>query len=419
MRLRQRGTLQAKTKLSATLHNWLPILQSGLEELEEALRRYEIENPCLEIRSGFEKRVENRAAPPREWGLPSGGVADVIEAMTVDEPSLYEILLDQIDAPLFPTPKSRSIAEAIVRQIDEEGYFDGSVKAIAHELGVTPQEVERIRQRFAHLEPAGVGAKDAAEALRFQLQQSDIQEPLYSHVAKMLERFEEIGTFRDEPYYDAAMAVIRRFRLPPALETMEASPPVVPELIVKVGEEGIDVAINDLFYPDIHIVDPGVDHKFVRQKLKEARDLVDALQMRRATLYKIGLMIVEFQYDFFHGGQMRPMRLVDIAEEFDHSPSTISRAIANKYLMCDRGIFAMKSFFTTGLDEEVSNATIKAYIAELIAKEDRERPYSDQKLADLVQARFGVKLVRRTVTKYRKQMQIGGSGERKKFYRLA
>ena len=419
MRLRQRGTLQAKTKLSATLHNWLPILQSGLEELEETLRRYEIENPCLEIRSGFEKGVENRAAPPREWGLPSGGVADVIEAMTVDEPSLYEILLDQIDAPLFPTPKSRSIAEAIVRQIDEEGYFDGSVKAIAHELGVTPQEVERIRQRFAHLEPAGVGAKDAAEALWFQLQQSDIQEPLYSHVAKMLERFEEIGTFRDEPYYDAAMAVIRRFRLPPALETMEASPPVVPELIVKVGEEGIDVAINDLFYPDIHIVDPGVDHKFVRQKIKEARDLVDALQMRRATLYKIGLMIVEFQYGFFHGGQMRPMRLVDIAEEFDHSPSTISRAIANKYLMCDRGVFAIKSFFTTGLDEEVSNATIKAYIAELIAKEDRERPYSDQKLADLVQARFGVKLVRRTVTKYRKQMQIGGSGERKKFYRLA
>jgi RNA polymerase sigma-54 factor len=130
-------------------------------------------------------------------------------------------------------------------------------------------------------------------------------------------------------------------------------------------------------------------------------------------------MIVEFQYDFFQGGDIRPMKLKDIAEEFDHNPSTISRAIANKYLMCDRGIFPMKAFFTAGLDEEVSNASIKKFIAEAIAKEDRDKPLSDQKLLEMVEEKFGVKMVRRTITKYRKQMQIGGSSERKRFYQLA
>ncbi len=141
--------------------------------------------------------------------------------------------------------------------------------------------------------------------------------------------------------------------------------------------------------------------------------------MRKATLYKIGLMIVEFQYEFFQGGDIRPMKLKDIAEEFEHNPSTISRAIANKYLMCDRGIFPMKAFFTSGLDEDVSNASIKKFIADVIAQEDRNKPLSDQKLLEMIEEKFGVKMVRRTVTKYRKQMQIGGSSERKRFYQLA
>ena len=419
MRLRQTQSAGLKTKLSSTLRSWLPILQSGLEELEDQLKAYEKENPYMEVRSGFEEQFSAKFTKKVLYRSERSSSSETIEALTIHQKSLYERLYEQINAPLFPTPRSEEIAYAIVEEISAEGYFEGDVKEIAERLGVRAAEVEKIRERFAWLTPSGVGARDAAEAMLFQLRQSEVTEPLYSFVAKMLEDFENISSFRNDPLYGSAIDVIRRFKNPPALETMEESPPAIPDLIVTGNENRIEVKINDEFYPDIVIEDGGLNHAFVRKKVKEARDLFDALQMRKATLYKIGLMIVEFQYDFFQGGDIRPMKLKDIAEEFDHNPSTISRAIANKYLACDRGVFPMKAFFTSGPDEDVSNAAIKQFIADTIAAEDREKPFSDQKLLEMIEEKFGVKMVRRTVTKYRKQMQIGGSSERKRFYRLA
>ena len=419
MKLRQTQSAGLKTRLSSTLRSWLPILQSGLEELEERLKAYEEENPYMEVRSGFEEQFSATFTRRVLYQSDRSSRAETIEALTVHHKSLYERLHEQINAPLFPTPQSEAIAYAIIEEISTEGYFEGNVEAIAGRLGVEAAQVEKIRQRFAWLTPSGVGARDAAEAMLFQLRQSDVEEPLYSFVARMLEDFGNISRFREDPLYPSAIETIRHFKNPPALETMEESPPVIPDLIILRDRQGIEVKINDAFYPDILIRESDLNHAFVRRKMKEARDLFDALQMRKATLYKIGLMIVEFQYDFFQGGDIRPMKLKDIAEEFDHNPSTISRAIANKYLMCDRGIFPMKAFFTAGIDEDVSNASIKRFIADTIASEDREKPLSDQKLLEMIEEKFGVKMVRRTVTKYRKQMQIGGSSERKKFYRLA
>ncbi len=419
MKLRQNQSLQLKTKLSSTLRSWLPILQSGIEELEERLKEYEKENPYMQVRSGFEEQFGSASAvKPVRRGEHSSS-SEVIEALTLHNKSLYEVLVEQINAPLFPTPLSEKIAYAVIEEINSEGYFEGDVHYIAARLGVEPSAVEKIRERFAYLKPSGVGAKDTAEAMLFQLRQSDVEEPIYSLAAKMLENFDSIGSFKSEDGYDKALGVIRTFKNPPALEYMEASRQIIPDLVIVQSEEGIEVRINDTFYPDIIIEQSDEDHSFVRKKVKEARDLIDALHMRRATLYKIGLMIVEFQYEFFQGGDIRPMKLKDIAEEFDHNPSTISRAIANKYLMCDRGIFPMKAFFAAAVDEDVSNSAIKQFIAESIAAEDRSKPLSDNKLLEMIERKFGVKMVRRTVTKYRKQMQIGGSSERKRFYRLA
>ncbi len=419
MKLRQSRSVQLKTRLSGTLRSWLPILQSGLEELEERLREYEKENPYMQVQSGFEQQFPSAFAAKPSGRSEAVSSTEVIEAVTVHQKSLYEMLIEQINAPLFPTPMSEKIAYEIIEEINTEGYFEGDVAEIAEKLGVECERVEKIRERFAYLDPSGVGARDTAEAMLFQLRQSDVGEPLYSLVARMLERFDSIGSFRGEPGYEEALKVIRTFKNPPALETMEASMQIIPDLVIVQGAEGIEVRINDAFYPDIIIEQECETHAFVRKKLKEARDLIDALQMRKATLYKIGLMIVEFQYDFFHGGDIRPMKLKDIAEEFDHNPSTISRAIANKYLMCDRGIFPMKAFFTAAIDEEVSNSAIKQFIAEAIAAEDRSKPLSDNRLLEMIEKKFGIKIVRRTITKYRKQMQIGGSSERKRFYRLA
>ncbi|MCI5787190.1 MAG: RNA polymerase factor sigma-54, partial [Helicobacter trogontum] len=161
------------------------------------------------------------------------------------------------------------------------------------------------------------------------------------------------------------------------------------------------------------------ENPYFKTKLKEARDLVDALDMRKATIRKIGLMIIEYQYDFFMGGEIKPMKLKDLADEFGHSPSTISRAIANKFLECNRGIFPIKSFFTTAVDGDTSNASIKDFLLELIRNEDKKKPLSDIKILELIEKKFELKMVRRTITKYRKQLGILGSSQRKRMYAIS
>ena len=125
------------------------------------------------------------------------------------------------------------------------------------------------------------------------------------------------------------------------------------------------------------------------------------------------------KYEFFTGGDMKPMTLKTLADEFGHNPSTISRAIANKYICCDRGSIPMKNFFTTALDDDVSNDAVKKFITNLIKEEDQKKPLSDMKLLNLVQEKFGITMVRRTIAKYRKQLSIAGSSERKKLYLIS
>ena len=186
----------------------------------------------------------------------------------------------------------------------------------------------------------------------------------------------------------------------------------------------LEVAINDAYYPKI-VIEENLKLKdkqgaeFLRTKLKEAKDLVDALDMRKATILKIAIALRENQYDFFMGGEIRPMKLKDIAQDLGYAPSTISRAIANKYLECDRGIFPIKSFFTAAIDGDTSNASIKDFILNLVKNEDRKKPLSDLKILKIVEEKFELKMVRRTITKYRQQLNIASSSERKRLYEMS
>ena len=131
-------------------------------------------------------------------------------------------------------------------------------------------------------------------------------------------------------------------------------------------------------------------------------------------------MIIEYQYDYFFGGAIKPMKLKDIAADLGRSASTISRAIANKYLQSPRGTEPLKSFFATEVgDEEVSNAALKDFVRELVKGENHAKPLSDEVILLAIKEKFGIELVRRTITKYRKALNIAGSSERKKLYAMA
>jgi len=418
--LRQTQSVETKHKLSNTLRNWLPILHSSLSDLGEAMAPFVEANPVVEVASGYEEDFEKKIPKKIISRSVSNSRTEQIEALTIQSRTLYEVLDEQIQAPLFPTPLSQKIAQYVVENLDESGYYEGNTEAFCEQESISIEDFEKIRKRFAYLEPLGIGACSLAESFLFQLESAQISDGAYALAVEIINDLQEIYSYSKREHFAEVMKVISTFKNPPSIEYQEDSAQIVPDLMIYFNDdENIEVKLNDAYYPAINIdTNYGVEHEFITQKLKEAKSLVDALEMRKATLYKVGLMIVEYQYEFFTGGSIMPLTLKTLADEFGHNPSTISRAIANKYIACDRGVFAMKEFFTTAIDEDVSNAAIKEFLQGLIKEESREKPLSDMKLLELIQEKFKVKMVRRTIAKYRKQLNIAGSSERKKLYKL-
>ena len=418
--LRQTQSVEVKHKLSNTLRNWLPILHSSLSDLSEAMLPFVEANPVIEIESGYEQNFEKKIPKKFLYKTIVNSRTEQIEALTISKKSLLEVLDEQIQPPLFPTPKSQKIAWYIVENIDENGYFEVDCTKFCKDEKITLEEFEKIRKRFSYVEPVGICARNLSESFLFQLDNSDISDSAYNLAVEIINNLDNIHNYSNRDNFSEVMRVISSFKNPPAIDFLEESTQIIPDLMIYFNDEDqIEVKLNDEYYPTIQIdTNYAVKHDFISQKIKEAKSLVDALEMRKATLYKVGLMIVEYQYDFFTGGHIMPLTLKTLADEFGHNPSTISRAIANKYIACDRGVFAMKDFFTTAIDEDVSNAAIKDFLIELIKNENRAKPLSDMKLLDLIQNKFNVKMVRRTIAKYRKQLNIAGSSERKKLYQL-
>ncbi|WP_294874866.1 MULTISPECIES: RNA polymerase factor sigma-54 [unclassified Sulfurospirillum] len=421
MKLRVSGTQTTKQKFSSTLRGWLPILQANLDSLVETLEPFVQENPFISVKSGSEtpdKRFEKRSFFSE---IAKTSVSDTIEALTLDKKSLFQVLNEQVNPSLFPTEKSQRIAYEIIENINSEGYFEvESLMGIAKKLDVKVEEVEKIRQRFAYLEPLGVGALDVKETFLFQLQDLSLENELYAMTEKLIINFEAIESFGKEPLFHDALNIIKRFRNPPAIDFLEDEKEVIPDIFIYDLAGAIEVRLNDAYYPEVILDTEGLDenHSFVSQKIKDAKDLIDALEMRKATLYKIGLMIVEYQYDFFFGKAIKPMKLKDLADDLGRNPSTISRAIAGKYLSCSRGVIPLKQFFATAVEEDISNSAIKEYMIELVKNESKLKPLSDIKLLELIEGKFNIKMVRRTITKYRQQFNIASSSERKKLYTL-
>lgn len=410
MKLSQK--LTAKTKLNQTLRSWLPILQVASDELKETLEPFIEKNPFVQLEPNPKSRSLNFYSD-----IYKTSISDTIESSIIYKESLYEKLSSQIDDKLFPSKRSKDIANLIIECINCEGYFEWDDGIF---IEFSKDEVERVRARFAYLEPVGVGAIDYKESFIFQLDELCDNDEIYELCVEIIQNFENISKFTKRKNYDTAMALIRKFKNPPAIEYMNDEMLVIPDIFVYDSDDGIEIAINDEFYPNIHIDTEGIDEKseFVAGKIKEAKDLIDALEMRKSTLHKIGLMIIEYQYDYFFGGDIKPMKLKDIAEDLGRNPSTISRAIQNKYLSSKRGIVPLKNFFAAAASQEVSNAAIKEFLLNLIKNENRIKPLSDEAILAMIESEFKIKLVRRTITKYRKALNIASSSERKKLYAI-
>ncbi|EDO7021875.1 RNA polymerase factor sigma-54 [Campylobacter coli] len=413
--LRQKTTQAPKTKISQTLRSWLPILQANIEDLKENLDKFAEENPFLSVQEPIQTHEHNKNYFDSFYKRNANSA--FVDNKGLATKSVYELLNEQIIPPLFPTSKSQELAGKIVECLNHEGYFEYD-EEILKDYDIN--ELERIRARFKFLDPVGVGAKDYKEAFLFALENIELDAELYDFCKMLIQDFENIQNYTKKPLYKEALAIFKRFSIPPFLEYFEDSRVIIPDIFVYRENDEIKVKINDDYYPEISIETDGLTHEYLNHYIKEAKNLVDALMMRKATLYKIGLMIVEYQYDFFMGKDIKPMTFKDLALDLERNASTISRAVANKYLSCDRGLIPLRDFFAFALDEEgeTSNVGVKDFVANLVKNENRSKPLSDSKILELIKKEFKVDIGRRTITKYRKHLNIPSSTDRKKLYEL-
>ena len=401
-----------KQNLNLSLKLWLPMLQTSIQDLESYLTNLSYENPFLEVKKSKDFFTN----------FTSNGISgEFVESLALYATSLNDKLSDQIeDETLFPTPNSKKVALEILCDINENGYFDGDIEKIAQTCNVYKEYVESIRQRFSRLEPSGVGALDLEESFLFQLDAFDrkIDDELYNFTKKIIKDISHIDKYASHHRFNDAKDIIKYFNNPPAIDYINDNVQVVPDFFVEINED-IEIKINNAYYPDIKVKNPFITkNENIKEKLKEAKDLVNLLNLRKSTLYKIVLIIVEKQISFFVGGELRPFSMQEIASELGFAESTISRAVANKYVECNLGIFPLKYFFSNAVDKDLSSSQIKSYIKSLVEYEDKEIPLTDESILEFIETKFSLKMVRRTITKYRKMLDIPSSKERKKLYKV-
>ena len=405
-----------KQSLQLSLKLWLPLLQAPISELDTIFKEHEYENPFLECTSSFESNYSNNSS---SYNSSQGDdKSNFIENMSIYKQSLHDKLLNQIVPPLFPTPNSQKIAHEIIYDINSDGYFEGDIESIAIKCNTTNEFAKRIRDRFSYLEPAGVGSLDIEECFLFQLSQLDIDDDLNNFTKKLISNIKNIDKYNKHHKFQEGKALIKQFKFPPAVEYFSDQPYIIPDFFVDVGDD-ISIKINNSYYPDLIVSDPfKTKNSELKQKLKEAKDLVNLLDLRKSTLYKLVLLIVEKQIGFFIGSELKPLTMSEVASELGFEESTISRAVSNKYIKCNRGTYSLKSFFTNAVSNNLSSSEIKNYISDVIKSENKTKPFTDQDLVDMVMERYNIKMVRRTITKYRKLLNIFSSKERKKYYSI-
>ena len=352
--------------------------------------------------------------------------------------SLYDHLLEQLNY-LKLTEEQHLIGEYVIGNIDTHGYLVISVAEMAYELKIDEGKVQDVLDMIQTFDPPGVGARDLRESLMIQLTErgqagslayrivdehiKDLEKKSTLQIAKMM------GVSFDRT--QKAMEVIRALSPTPAHGRFDtAAMPVAPDLVnEKVGEE-YEVFLNDKNVPRLRI-NPGYkdlikrgsktpkDTKaYVRTKLEQARWLLNALNQRRTTMIKVMSAIVEEQREFFEKGApfLKPLIMEDIAQKVGMNVATISRVANGKYVQTPLGVYEIKYFFNAGISrsdgEDMSKRAVKQRIEEIIRAEDPAKPFSDQEVYRKLNAE-GIKLARRTVTKYREELGIKAARFRK------
>jgi RNA polymerase sigma-54 factor len=365
--------------------------------------------------------------------------------------TLHEQLMSQLDF-LGLDEKPYAIGKQLVGSIESDGYIRRDLDAIVNDLAFSQgietaiEEVEAVLKMIQTFDPPGIAARNLQECLLLQLERMDNGHDIDVAVAKKIiaECYEEFTKkhyqkiqkkldTEDEDFVRDAMDLIIKLNPKPgggSGPTATKNQYIIPDYILTNNNGKLELTLNSRNAPDLRISRSYADMfkaydksnkkdkkmkeavTFVKQKLDAAKWFIDAIKQRQQTLLKTMKAIIDFQYDFFLEGdetKLRPMILKDIANMISMDISTVSRVASSKAIQTDFGIYPLKYFFSEGIatdsGEEVSSREVKQIIKDIIESEDKDKPFSDDKLETILNEK-GYNIARRTVAKYREQLNI-------------
>jgi RNA polymerase sigma-54 factor len=354
-------------------------------------------------------------------------------------------LADHLDWQLRMAPieqRMAEIGEAIIGNVDEQGFLQASVEEICAMGDYDRAEVESALAIVQGFDPVGVAARDLRECLLIQLKQLELSgTPVETMVADYLDllqshRFNDIAKAMKLPLEEVIQhcEIIRRLDPQPGSKfNHERSQYVTPDVYVVKVDGKYEIVLNEDRLPQLRISgvyrrmlenkseENEATRNYVKEKLRSALWLIKSVDQRQKTIYKVSNSIVRQQQEFLDNGveHLKPMVLRDVATDIGMHESTVSRVVSNKYMHTPQGVFEMKYFFHSGIasigGESVSSVTIKQRIKKIVEEENPKKPLSDSKIVKILEDE-GLVLARRTIAKYREELRIPPSNQRKNLY---
>lgn len=445
MQLGMDVSIQQTQKLALTpqMEQSLSVLQMGTEELNQCIEEEVLSNPMLDYAKEPEKK-EVRRSQGEGIGYYSRRKTEDTDYQSylnaiADEKSEDTELAEYLRMQLYTkkiSPRRQKIGEYLIECLEESGYLKMDMDELAKGIGLSKEELEREIRFMQTLEPCGVFARDLRECLLLQVQgEEQMQRQARLLIEKYLDEIAQNKIPQISKQTGLTTAEITK-TIQYIKEELEPVPGrgygcanrneyIYPDITVKEDEKGYRIILNKEkvhtlelnreYLPMLGQVHSSEENKYLKEQYQKAKILLRNIGKREETLAAVAEAIVDWQREFFDKGKafLKPMNLLDIAQELDVHESTVSRAVRDKYLECRWGIFELKYFFSNKTSDG-NNCNVLTCIQEIIRSENKQKPLSDAKIAEQLE-KEGIRISRRTVTKYREQMQIPNTQMRKEY----
>lgn len=413
--------------------------QDAATEQTEEVQDVKIEEKIKED-IDWSNYIDEYNSPGRTYHETERREAPAYETFISEKKSLKDHLLWQYLMTL-PNEKDEAIASQIIGNIDKDGYLKISPEDIVQQCGSTYEKVEEVIALIQTFDPSGVCARDLSDSLIIQANRIGITDPNITHIIK-----NHIKNLENKNYKAiakdlkininkvvAAVNIITMLDPKPGRQFTDEEPHyITPDIYVHEYEGEFVILLNDDGMPKLRL-NPyykkamrsnekikGETREYLQDKMRSAQWLIRSIHQRQKTIYMVMESILKFQNDFFKKGiaYLKPMVLRDVATDIDMHESTVSRVTTNKYAYTPQGIFELKYFFNSSINrvhgDAIASTSVQDKIKKIIESENTKKPYSDEKIAQLLKA-VNISIARRTVAKYREMLGVLSSSKRKQF----